>query len=263
MKLLFSSMFLYEYSTDMIRKAAELAGYDGVEFWIETPHFFVDKDVSKLDCFKDVELAVHSPVIDLNPVSVNKKVADITLSEVLESVAIAKKVNAPVVTVHAGKRSAVREPVWADYLGLQRFLRILGRYGKVKGVTVSLENSEYGINMLCKKADETYNFVVEYDLAFTFDVKHALRNGEAEKFIDLLYDRIVNVHVSFYDSKNRHVSSIGSKEVAKILNMLSELGYDGIITVELDDLGMGRMDFGAKVETLRREGNYIRSFFKS
>ena len=37
MRLLFSTMFLYEYSTDMIAKAVNLAGYDGVEFWPETP----------------------------------------------------------------------------------------------------------------------------------------------------------------------------------------------------------------------------------
>ena len=261
MELLFSSMFLYEYSTDMIALAAELSDYEGVEFWIETPHYFVDRDDSKLDCFSRMKLAIHSPVIDLNPVSVNPEIVSVTIRENLRAISTAAKIGANPVTIHAGKRSAAREPVWADYLSLQKFLRIAGRYGRIKGVTVSLENSECGINQLCKTAEEVYNFVVEFDLAFTFDIKHALRNEGVEKFIDLLFDRIANVHVSYYDSKNRHISASKSKEVAEVLRTLSDMGYNGIITVELDDLGIGKLDFKKKVEILRNEADFIRKFF--
>ncbi|MCX8172634.1 MAG: sugar phosphate isomerase/epimerase, partial [Archaeoglobaceae archaeon] len=108
MKLLFSSMFLYEYSTDIIAKAGKIAEYDGVEFWIETPHFWVDRDIEKLDCFSEMELALHAPVLDLNPVSVNAELCNLTLRETLYTIFLASRVNAEMVTVHAGKRSAFR-----------------------------------------------------------------------------------------------------------------------------------------------------------
>jgi len=47
-----------------------------------------------------------------------------------------------------------------------------------------------------------------------------------------------------------------------VLKELSELGYNGPLTVELDDLGIGNMDFARKVEILRREGRFVEKFFK-
>ncbi|MET1123813.1 MAG: sugar phosphate isomerase/epimerase [Archaeoglobaceae archaeon] len=261
MKLLFSSMFLYEYSTEFIAKAAELAGYDGVEFWVETPHFWVDRNPEKLEQFAGMTLAIHAPVLDLNPVSVNRSLCDLTLKENLSAISIASKSGAELVTVHAGKRSAARPPVWADYWMLRRFLRILSRYARIKGVSVAIENSEPRINALCKRAEELAEFANSYDLYVTLDVKHALLAGGVENFVDLLFERIKNVHVSYYDSKNHHVEPSRSEEVGEVLRTLSELGYDGLITVELDDLGIGNVGFFDKVKILKKEANYVRSFF--
>lgn len=261
MRLLFSSMFLYEYSTDIIAKAVRLAEYDGVEFWPETPYFWVDRAMDKLECFKDFDNAIHAPVLDLNPVSVNQDLCDLTLKETLYSIALAAKIGAQPVTVHAGKRSAAREPVWADYLSLNRYLRISSRFAKIKGVTVGLENSENRINNLCKTAEEIKEFVEAHDIMFTFDIKHAMLNGGVEEFFEL-FSKICNVHVSYYDDKGRHIQPSKGKEVGNALKELSELGYDGPITVELDDLGIGHMDFAKKVEILRKEGRFVEKFFK-
>ncbi len=254
-------MFLYEYSTDMIAKAAELAGYDGVEFWLETPHFWVDRDVEKLRCFDGMHLAIHAPVLDLNPVSVNAKVCELTLEESMYAVSLAAKLKASPVTVHAGKRSAAREPVWADYLALHRFLRVLSRYAKIKGVNLAIENSEASVNNLCKTVSEIEEFVSSYNISLTLDIKHALQNGNVYDLIDTFFDRICNVHVSYYDEKNRHVQPSKGKMVADVLSKLAEMGYDGIITIELDDLGIGSLDFAKKVEILKKEGDFVRSFF--
>ncbi|WP_290596886.1 MULTISPECIES: sugar phosphate isomerase/epimerase family protein [unclassified Archaeoglobus] len=261
MRLLFSSMFLYEYSTDMIAKAIDLAEYDGVEFWPETPHFWVDRDMEKLECFLDYEMAVHSPVLDLNPVSVNNDVCDLTLRESLYAVSLAAKMKAWPVTVHAGKRSAAREPVWADYLSLNRYLRILSRYARIKGVDVGLENSENRINNLCRKADEVKKFVDANNIKFTLDIKHALLNGGVNEFIEPLFDKICNIHVSFYDEKGRHVQPSRGETVKEALEKIADLGYSGTVTVELDDLGIGNMDFMKKVEILRKEGHFVEKFF--
>ncbi|MCS7143987.1 MAG: sugar phosphate isomerase/epimerase [Archaeoglobaceae archaeon] len=259
MKILFSSMFLYEYSTDMIAKAVEASEYDGVEFWVETPYFWIDRALEKLECFSNMKLAFHAPVLDLNPVSVNNDLCELTLKETLYTISLASKTNAEIVTIHAGKRSAYREPVWADYNSLHKYLRRSSRFSSLKGVELCLENSEQSINNLCKTAEELRKFAEFYDLSITFDIKHAMRN--AEEFYSLL-NRVRNVHVSNSDEKRRHVQASKNERVAKILRDLSEFGYDSLITVELDDLGIGNMDFGKKVDILREEGDFIRRIFK-
>ncbi|MEM1579282.1 MAG: sugar phosphate isomerase/epimerase [Archaeoglobaceae archaeon] len=257
MKLLFSSMFLYEYSTEMIKKAAELAEYDGIEFWVETPYFWVDRSLEKLECFSDFKVALHAPVLDLNPVSVNNGLCELTLKETLYTISLASKIRAKIVTVHAGKRSAHREPVWADYNSLHKFLRISSSFAKIKDVNISLENSEKRINNLCKTAEELKTFVELYDLKITLDIKHAI--SDAESFFDLL-GRICNVHISS-ENEGKHIQASKSERVKEILKKLFELGYDGLLTVELDDLGIGNLDFGKKVEILKKEAEFVRRIF--
>ncbi|MCS7118740.1 MAG: sugar phosphate isomerase/epimerase [Archaeoglobaceae archaeon] len=254
--ILFSSMFLYEYSTEMIAKAVELAGCDGVEFWIETPHFWVDRDIKKLRYFSDFEIALHAPVLDLNPVSVNKSISDLSLKETLYTISLCKKINGSLVTIHSGKRTALREPVLADYESLHKYLRISSSFSKIKRVRLSLENSEKRINSLCKTAEELRKFVEIYDLKITYDIKHS---NYDDSFYDLL-NRICNVHVSG-DGGGKHVRASNSEKVTAILKELSELGYDGILTIELDDLGIGSLDFRKKVEILREETLFLRKIF--
>ncbi|MFN3384521.1 MAG: sugar phosphate isomerase/epimerase family protein [Archaeoglobaceae archaeon] len=254
--ILFSSMFLYEYSTDMIAKAIALAELDGVEFWVETPYFWVDRDPKKLECFSDFTVALHAPVLDLNPVSVNNAVCDLSLKETLYTINLCKEINAKIVTIHAGKRSALREPVWADYNSLHRYLRISSRFAKLKNTILSLENSEKRVNYLCKSAEELRKFVEGYDLAFTYDIMHS---GRDESFLGL-FDRICNVHISA-ENNGKHVRASKDEKTIMILKKLSDLGYKGLLTIELDDLGIGQMDFREKVEILKEEGEFLRRIF--
>jgi sugar phosphate isomerase/epimerase len=253
-------MFLYEYDLESIVDAGERAGYDGIELWVETPDFWIDRRVEKIEPFREKILALHAPVLDLNPVSVNESIRDLTLKETLFSISLAKKLGVEVVTVHAGKRSAVRKPVFADYASLEKYLRISSNYAKIKGLKICLENSEAGVNYLCKKPDELEKFVKKFDLKVAFDINHALKNGftVAENFLSLV-DRIDNVHVSGYNSKGKHISAIGFEDISRILRGLKDLDYDGKVTVELDDLGTGEMSYRGKIGILEGELNYLKS----
>lgn len=262
MEILFSSMFLYEYTLDKISEAVEKAGYDGIEFWVETPHFWIDRDEEKLEHIINFKNAVHSAVLDLNPASINSQVKEVTLKEGLFSIYIAKKIKADLVTFHAGRRSAAREPVDADYESLHDYVRVMKKFAKIKGVKISIENSESGLNYLCKTPEEIIEFIDQYNISFTFDVNHALKNKNADEFIELLSDRIENVHVSSFDKKGRHISCRNDKRVAKILKKLAELGYNKLITVELDDLGYKKMNFQEKIDELKKEREFLEKFFK-
>jgi len=262
--MLFSTMFLYEYSIPTIFQACIEAGYDGVEFWVETPHFWLTQDVPELNRYAEFIPALHAPVLDLNPCSVNQRVAELTIRETLYSISLSQKLGCVPVTIHAGKRSAARNPVEEDRRALDRYIRICFRYARLKGVRLLLENSEPRINSLCKRADEVEYYVKRYRLGITLDISHALKAGEFHNMLRLI-DLVENIHVSGWDDSGRHISCRRSQKIEKVeeaLRKIADTGYEGAITVELDDLGYGLMDYRAKVEELRKEREFLESIFR-
>ena len=272
--ILFSTMFLYEYTISTIFQACVEAGYDGVEFWVETPHFWLIREghhrsmvregmraVSELERYSEFIPAIHAPVLDLNPCSVNPGVAELSIKETLYSIKLSGKLGCQYVTIHAGRRSAAREPVEEDWEALDRYVRISSRYARLKSVELLLENSEPRINSLCSRAEDVGRYASRYGLGITFDVSHALKAGEFDNMLNLM-EFVRNVHVSGWDNSGRHVASRRSQKVEEALRKIAEVGYDGLVTIELDDLGYGLMDYRAKVEELRKEREFVESIFR-
>ncbi len=253
-------MFFYEYPVEEIARACEISDYDGIEFWIETPHYWIDRNEEKLNTVKRLIKSVHCAVLDLNPCSVNKHVVEVTLKTNLHGINVAEKVKSPF-TVHAGRRSALREPVREDYETNERYFRVLSKFAMVKDVEILLENSEPKVNNLCRSHGEVMEWAEKFRFGITFDVNHALKNGDAEKYIESL-EKIRNIHVSGSDGKGRHIGSRFSEKTRRILEMLAETGYDRTITVELDDLGYGKMNFQEKIEELKREKEFLDGIFR-
>ena len=260
MNILFSSMFLYEFKLDEIGKAVEIAEYDGIEFWVETPYFWIDKRVERLDGIRDFIKAVHCAVFDLNPCSVNYDVVEVTIKENLNAAKIASELKKPL-TIHAGKRSALREPEDEDYESLNKYFRILKRYSEIKGTEILLENSEPRINYLCKDYEEVVRFARKFDFGLTLDLNHAMKNGELYRYVNS-FDLIKNLHVSSYDSEGRHVAARNDERVRNFLIEMRNLGYDGLITIELDDLSYGEMSYEDKIRELKKERVFIERIFK-
>lgn len=253
-------MFFYEYPLEEIARACELAGYDGMEFWIETPHYWIDRDFNKVESVRDWIGSVHCAVLDLNPCSVNEMVAEVTLRTNLHTIDLASKLGV-VTTIHAGKRSVAREPVREDVEANERYFRVLGKYARIKGVRLLLENSEPRINHLCRDLEDVIQWAEKFGFGVTFDINHALKNGDAERYIEIAH-MIENVHVSGYDESGRHISARRSSRVERILRDLSEAGYNGLLTVELDDLGYGYLDYGRKVKEIRKEREFLEGIFR-
>ena len=253
-------MFFYEYTLEKIAEACEEAEYDGIEFWIETPHYWIDRDDRKLEAIKHLIKSVHCGVLDLNPCSINEMIREATLKTNLHGIDVAKIAKSHY-TIHAGKRSALREPVEEDYRENERYFRIVSKIGKLKGVNILIENSEAKINYLCRRFEDVLSYAREFGFGITFDINHALKNGDAEKYVNLA-DMIGNVHVSSSDENGKHVASRFSNDVKRILEMLRDAGYDNLITVELDDLGYGKMSFNDKIEELKKEKEFLDSVLR-
>jgi endonuclease IV len=88
-----------------------------MEFWLETPHFWLrDLPVNEVIACRNEHpeissLTVHSPILDLNPCSINPDVAQVSVEHAVRSIAIAEQMGAHILTVHPGRGRQSARPV--------------------------------------------------------------------------------------------------------------------------------------------------------
>jgi len=272
MRISCSSLFVWEYPLCDIMGIMLKAGIESVEFWAETPFFWIDRNdkTSVLKLKKAISMmphgcTLHAPVMDLNPSSYNDLVHEATISETLWSIELGKTIGARVVTIHPGKRTAHRKPTDEDWKKFERYLGICLEKAKSLGVNISLENSMPGVQSMCMDPIEMKEVLDKFPgLFFTFDVVHAFLNSRktALTFIDELGDRIINVHVGAPHNGKPHYPANYEKKMEVVLQRLSDTGYKGDLTIEIDDktypAQLSRED---KITELIREREYLESIF--
>ncbi|WP_062400490.1 TIM barrel protein [Methanogenium cariaci] len=149
-----STMFFHEYAIDIIFDAFTDAGCDAMEFWLETPSFWLKN--LPTDILLDAihthpairSVSVHAPVLDLNPCSVNPDVAEVSTHWACRAVTIAEQINACAVTIHPGRRTAKRPVSFADKERLAHYLSEVKTCAASAGISVALENMEHQVNSL-------------------------------------------------------------------------------------------------------------------
>ena len=266
-----SSMFFHEYPLEEIFSYIVEAGFDSVEFWVETPGYWMagqpeEELMKNLGAFSQlVSPTIHAPVLDLNPTSINPAVAEVSVRYTVEAVRLAARVGSGVVTVHPGRRTAKRPPSAPDYERFARYIRALEEAAQGFGVTVAMENMERKINsLLCSPEGMKELLDREPWLGFTLDISHALGAGpgEVRRYIELCKDRIVNVHVGRAESGKMHLPIDGDEEIAGILGQLSASGYDGNLTLEIEDQNFSHdLSSEEKILVLSRELAFMRDCF--
>jgi len=133
------------------------------------------------------------------------------------------------------------------------------------GIRLSLENSMPGVQSMCSTPDEMKSVLSKFQgLYFTFDVVHAFIQSPdiAMSFIDELSDRIINVHVGSLHNEKPHYPSHRQKNMGVVLHALKDSGYDGDMTIEIDDQRYSRpLSREDKVMELRDEREYLEEIF--
>ncbi len=235
-----STMFLWDMEPgDMAGVIAE-AGLKEVEFWAETPWYWEggrrEEQAEEIKrALGGLRMTLHGPVMDLNPSSYNDLVCRATIVESLRAIDLAEFLGAEVVTIHPGKRTAKRLVREAERQKFCKYLEVcLGR-AEERGVPLALENLEPAPWSICAEPEEMDRFLDEFPLGMTLDISHATPPiSRAIAFVDILIDRILNVHVSATRNGIRHLPlSDGSAD--PVLEALRDAGYDGPLTLELDD----------------------------
>jgi sugar phosphate isomerase/epimerase len=240
-----SSMFFHEYTTPEIFRFVSRSGLDGIEYWLETPHFWlrglpVEEVLScRTDHPEIRSFAVHAPVLDLNPCSINPEVADVSVRYAVRSVDIAQHLGARLLTLHPGRRTARRPPGEADAARFERYLAALRDVAMRNSVKICMENMEPAVNAILSTPGRVRQLMDDEPwLFFTLDISHALAKSDEEPFryIDLCSDRLANVHISRKDGKRLHLPLDRNPLMAKIIYALKDNGYTGSLTLEIDDL---------------------------
>jgi len=265
-----SSMFFHEYPIADILPLVEGSGSDTLEFWIETPYFWlrglpVQDLVTVLGEYPAFgPIALHAPVLDLNPCSINPQVANLTLAYVKKTMEIAEKVDAGTVTVHPGKRTAKREPSQYDFQRFELLIDLLREYARTSRARICIENMAPAINSLLSRPDEVEELLDrESWLWFTLDTAHALAGSEQdlERYREVAQDRIANIHLSGTRDGILHLPVQDDPVLAQFLSCIADDGYDGIVTLEIEDMNLSHpLGMEEKMTFLSHEIDYIRTF---
>jgi sugar phosphate isomerase/epimerase len=263
-----SSMFFHEYTTEEIFSFAAQAGLDGIEYWLETPHFWLrDLPAEELIASRRAhpEIAtftIHTPVLDLNPCSINPDVAEISVAYAVRSLEMAQALGASVLTVHPGRRTAKRPPGDADRARFDHYMGALRAVTLKDTVTVAIENMEPAVNSLIFTPERMREVLdAEPWLKFTLDTAHALAASEeiAMQYIDLCADRLANVHISRAGNGRLHLPLDRSPVIARILRKLRDCHYRGGLMLEIDDLNFGKpLSSEEKCAVLAKDNAFMR-----
>ena len=262
-------MFFHEYPLDEIFDLVAGAGLDTLEFWVETPHFWIrGQPIAELEaCISHhhgmVPLSVHAPVLDLNPCSINPRVAEVSIEYTLSAISLADRIRAAVVTVHPGRRTAKRPPSGPDFRRFDHYLSVLADHAKRMEVRIAIENMEEKVNALICTPESARDLLDQEPwLSFTLDVSHAMgaSAGTVARYIELCSDRLAMVHLGLAQDGTMHLPVDLSPETAPILGWLSDAGYDGIITFEIEDQTFDHaLSSEEKILLLSRQASFVRS----
>ena len=243
-----ASMFFHEYTVNEIFHFVSRSGLNAMEFWLETPHFWLrDLPVDEVIACRDehpgiTTLTVHTPILDLNHCSINPEVSRVSLDYAVRSIAIASQLGASVLTVHPGRRTAKRPPSNADYARFGHFISVLRDAAKGSSLKIGMENMEPIVNSLISTPERMRSVLDEEPwLFFTLDVAHAMAKSDSEviRYIELCHDRLVNVHISRFDQGKAHFPLERHASMAAVMESLKDHHYNGSLTLEIEDLNLG------------------------
>jgi sugar phosphate isomerase/epimerase len=232
MKILFSSGTLYRWPLKEIFLLAREAGFDGCDLVINSsldgPRFkeTIEEALAILPAY-----SLHVPVTKL-------RLWGTPVRALIRCVETARELGIQVVNFHP--------PSWFHHeLSFYRWFRKVDDFQKeldCGDVFVAIENMPL-IGKRLKLAPyvlNDYKDLIEFGIArnlyFTFDITHA-RTFLCDTVVSFLgfykTERLKNVHLSDSTSESHLFPGTGTQPIARLLNTMRKVGYDGMVTLEV------------------------------
>ena len=181
----------------------------------------------------DMTFSIHAPICDINIASLNERVRETSVTEILNMVEYAVNMGMRTVTFHPGLYSlAVPDMEDRAIFNAKRSIRTLDRISEEYGVILAVENMPSMPFMLGHTALEMSELVEGTNMPICFDIGHANTTGQIDDIIDSLGDRFVNIHIHDNDGTSDQHSTIGEGTI-DFEHVLKKLGnYRGNYIIE-------------------------------
>ncbi|MFQ6051176.1 MAG: sugar phosphate isomerase/epimerase family protein [Candidatus Hydrothermarchaeota archaeon] len=233
-----SSAFYNELESSM-KKAVEI-GLDTIEVVGEGPHFLNETNIKKIKEFRnsfDLDLKIHAPFSDLNIASLNEKIREETLKQILSSIECSCEIKADIVNIHPGHLSPLGlrfpEKAWRNNI---ESMRKCAQTAKDIGVKLTFENLPKREGVFCSTVEEVKTVIEEVpEIGFTLDIGHAFTTDNPMDFFELKFD-----HLHLHDNdekKDLHLPlGSGNIDISKVLKIIEDKKYSGSIILEAKNL---------------------------
>ena len=166
----------------------------------------IEDDVTECKDSYDMELTVHAPFSDLNIASLNPRIRESSIAQVIEAIRISSGLGIRLISLHPGHRSPLGayfpEKVKEVH---KKSLRRIDKAREEYGVSLALENMPKMWISLCSYAQEIAALIEGTGLKICFDLGHANISGDINGFLGLKHS-FANVHLHDNDGRiDRHL----------------------------------------------------------
>ncbi|HKM60688.1 MAG TPA: sugar phosphate isomerase/epimerase [Candidatus Bathyarchaeia archaeon] len=148
------------------------------------------------------------------------------------SLEFARRLSAPIMTVHSDISKKLPQPVRDRCLAL--IFKEINAYAKSLNIKLALENLSYtstGFGKNVEQLEEILKIIDDGSMGITFDFCHALETKQTDNLIEKYGKRICNVHMA---NKSHQPFTAPKPELTSFLTKLHDYEYDGPITLELE-----------------------------
>jgi len=184
----------------------------------------------------NMKFSVHAPISDVNIASLNERIRESSTLEIIAAMEHAIELNSDTVTFHPGLLSVIVSGQEKKSMEkAKRSIRTIDRIMNEFGVIAALENlpqmPAFGF-MIGKTAKDMAELVEGTEMKICFDIGHANTVNQIDDIIDMLGDRIVNIHIHDNTGSNDDHMTIGDGNIdfKKVLSKLSK--YKGRHIIE-------------------------------
>ncbi len=199
----------------------------------------IQDDIRRAKESYNIHFSVHAPFADLNIASLNPKMRESSIEQVMEAIKISSRLDIELVTLHPGHKSPLGA-YFADKLVEmnKESLIAIDKQAEEYGVILALENLPRMWVSLCHDAHQIRELIDGTNMKICFDFGHANISDTIDGFMDLK-DSFANLHLHDNDaSKDYHmVLGEGNIDFKGILKELS--GYRGNYVIESTNLEDG------------------------
>ena len=224
------SAYLFEEVVEEIAKV-----FDHWEIFAEAEHRLPSVESRFRDLMPSYKLSysIHAPISDINLASLNERIREDSILEILTTAESAANLNIELITVHPGLTSmAVPYMEEKAVEKAKRSLSSIDRISSEYGVRIAVENMPSFPFMLGHTAEEMNELIGNTNLGFCLDIGHANTTGQTEELIKAFKDRLLNVHIHDNNGEmDEHLTlGEGNIDFKKIIGCLK--GYTGNYVIE-------------------------------